>query len=314
MELKISFFLSYSAFYTLFCTSFSNLTNKIKGMVIAKTVKELETALAPARESGKGIGLVPTMGALHDGHASLVRRCVEENGTAVVSVFVNPTQFNDKNDLKNYPRTLQADCALLERLGADVVFAPSVEEAYPEPDTRTFSYPPIDTVMEGARRPGHFNGVCQIVSKLFGWVRPDRAYFGEKDFQQIAVVRAMVKDLNLPVELRPCPIVRESNGLALSSRNALLTPEERETAVNISKSLLESKDYAASHSVEETRQHVIDTLNATEGLEVEYYEIVDGNTLQPVSGWDESPCVVGCVTVYCGSRPVRLIDNIKYKE
>lgn len=275
---------------------------------------DLEATLSAARAEGKKIGLVPTMGALHAGHASLVKRSVSENDVTVVSVFVNPTQFNDKNDLKNYPRTLDADCELLQSLGADYVFAPSVEEVYPEPDTRHFSYPPIDTVMEGPRRPGHFNGVCQIVSKLFYMVQPDRAYFGEKDFQQIAVIRAMVKDLNLPIELRPCPIVREESGLALSSRNSLLTEAEKRTAVCISQALKTSVEYAKSHTVAETHDLVVGALNATNGLEVEYFEIVNGITLQPVTSWDEASYIVGCITVYCGSRPVRLIDNIKYKE
>lgn len=283
-------------------------------MIVFKTRKELELALDEARSAEKKIGLVPTMGALHEGHASLVKRSVEENDVTVVSVFVNPTQFNDKNDLKNYPRDLEADKALLESLGADFVFAPSVEEVYPEPDTRTFSYAPIDTVMEGARRPGHFNGVCQIVSKLFMWVRPERAYFGEKDFQQIAVVRAMMKDLQLPVELCPCPIVREESGLALSSRNALLSESERRTAVCISQALKTSVEFAKSHTVQETHDLVVGALNATRGLEVEYFEIVNGYTLQPVNAWEEAEYVVGCITVYCGARPVRLIDNIKYKQ
>lgn len=275
---------------------------------------DLEATLSAARAEGKKIGLVPTMGALHAGHASLVKRSVSENDVTVVSVFVNPTQFNDKNDLKNYPRTLDADCELLQSLGADYVFAPSVEEVYPEPDTRHFSYPPIDTVMEGPRRPGHFNGVCQIVSKLFYMVQPDRAYFGEKDFQQIAVIRAMVKDLNLPIELRPCPIVREESGLALSSRNSLLTESEKRTAVCISQALKTSVEYAKSHTVPETHDLVVGALNATKGLEVEYFEIVNGITLQPIASWDEASYIVGCITVYCGARPVRLIDNIKYKE
>ena len=275
---------------------------------------DLEATLSAARAEGKKIGLVPTMGALHAGHASLVKRSVSENDVTVVSVFVNPTQFNDKNDLKNYPRTLDADCELLQSLGADYVFAPSVEEVYPEPDTRQFSYPPIDTVMEGPRRPGHFNGVCQIVSKLFYMVQPDRAYFGEKDFQQIAVIRAMVKDLDLPIELRPCPIVREESGLALSSRNSLLTESEKRTAVCISQALKTSVEYAKSHTVAETHDLVVGALNATKGLEVEYFEIVNGITLQPVASWDEASYIVGCITVYCGARPVRLIDNIKYKE
>lgn len=282
-------------------------------MKVFNTQKELEAALDTARTEGKKIGLVPTMGALHAGHASLVKRAVAENDITVVSVFVNPTQFNDKNDLKNYPRTLDADCKLLESLGATYVFAPTVEEVYPEPDTRTFSYPPIDTVMEGPRRPGHFNGVCQIVSKLFYMVRPDHAYFGEKDFQQIAVIRAMVKDLQIPVEIRPCPIVREESGLALSSRNALLSESEKRIAVCISQALKTSAEFAKSHSVKETHDLVCGALNATNGLEVEYFEIVNGITLQPVTSWDEAEYIVGCITVYCGARPVRLIDNIKYK-
>ena len=282
-------------------------------MRVVTTVEALKQALADERQSGKTIGLVPTMGALHEGHASLVRRSVSENGCTVVSVFVNPTQFNDKNDLANYPRTLDADCALLERLGASLVFAPSVEEVYPEPDTRTFSYPPIDSVMEGPRRPGHFNGVCQIVSKLFLMVEPDRAYFGEKDFQQIAVIRAMVADLKLPLEIRPCPIVREASGLAMSSRNTLLTTEEKQTAVHISQTLMQSVDYSQTHSPAETEQWVVATLNAIDGLEVEYFQIVNDTTLQPVADWADTPGVVGCITVYCGRRPVRLIDNMRYR-
>lgn len=282
-------------------------------MIVFNTRKELEDALKQARTDGKIIGLVPTMGALHAGHASLVERSVNENDVTVVSIFVNPTQFNDKEDLKKYPRTLEADCEMLNTLNATYVFAPSVEDIYPEPDTRTFSYPPIDTVMEGPRRPGHFNGVCQIVSKLFYIVQPNHAYFGEKDFQQIAVIRAMVKDLKLPIEICPCPIVREDSGLALSSRNALLSENERRTAVCISQALKTSVEFAKTHSVKETHDLVVGALNATKGLEVEYFEIVDGTTLQPVESWEERDYIVGCITVYCGSQPVRLIDNIKYK-
>ena len=281
-------------------------------MLVFNHQSELVAALATARSAGRSIGLVPTMGALHEGHASLVRRSVAENDVTVVSVFVNPTQFNDPTDLKNYPRTLEADTRLLAQLGADFVYAPTVDDVYPEPDTRRFSYPPIDTVMEGARRPGHFNGVCQIVSKLFQIVDPTRAYFGEKDFQQIAVIRAMVRDLGFKLELCPCPIVREESGLALSSRNTLLSDSEKSTAVHISRTLARSVDYARTHTVAETHDHVVDTLNAIDGLEVEYYEIVDGETLQPVSAWNEASDVVGCITVYCGRRPVRLIDNIHY--
>ena len=282
-------------------------------MEIVKTIKALNEKLFSARNSGKSIGLVPTMGALHAGHASLIRRSVSENDITVVSDFVNPTQFNDPNDLLRYPRNIDADCQLVESIGADYIFYPSVEEMYPEADTRTFSYPPIDTVMEGPRRPGHFNGVCQIVSKLFYAVNPDRAYFGEKDFQQIAVIKAMVADLKIPVTICPCPIVREADGLALSSRNALLSADERNLAVNISKILFASKEFAHAHTVDETLAFVVDSINAHEGLEVEYYEIVDGDSLQKVSSWNDSESIVGCITVYCGQLPVRLIDNIRYK-
>ena len=282
-------------------------------MRVVHTIEELRRVLGQARAEGKKIGMVPTMGALHAGHASLVKRSVAENGLTVVSVFLNPTQFNDKKDLEKYPRTLEADCALLESVGADVVFAPSVEEMYPEPDTRKFSYPPVDTVTEGAHRPGHFNGVCQIVSKLFAAAEPDRAYFGEKDFQQIAVIRAMVKDLKMPVEIVPCPVVREESGLAMSSRNTLLTDGERAVAANINAVLVRSKNFATNHTLKETQRYVVDALNAIVGLEVQYFSIVDGTTLQDLGAWTDSDYIVGCITVFCGSQPVRLIDHVKYK-
>ena len=281
-------------------------------MKLVHTIQELRAELDIQRKAGKKIGFVPTMGALHEGHASLVRRAVAENEIVVVSVFVNPTQFNDKNDLLKYPRTLEADCELLEKEGATYVFAPSVEEVYPEPDTRQFSYAPLDTVMEGKYRPGHFNGVCQVVSKLFMMVEPDKAYFGEKDFQQLAIIREMVKQMNFPLEIVGCPIVREADGLALSSRNARLSEKERLQALSISKTLFQSKEYAATHTVEETQKFVEDGIAAAEGLELEYFELVDGTTLQKISTWDETNYAVGCITVYCGE--VRLIDNIKYKE
>lgn len=283
-------------------------------MKVFQKIAALQNELFVARKEGKRIGLVPTMGALHEGHASLVERSVKENDVTVVSVFVNPTQFNDKNDLKNYPRDLDADCRLLEAVGADYVLAPSVEEMYPRPDTRQFEYPPVSTVMEGAHRPGHFNGVCQVVSRLFYIVRPDRSYFGEKDWQQIAVIKAMVRALSLKVEIVECPIVREDDGLAKSSRNTLLAPDERAIAPNIYKALNGSIDYAKTHTVEETHEWVVKQINDVEGLEVEYFSIVDGNTLQDVASWDDSNYVVGCITVYCGKTPIRLIDHIKYKE
>ena len=281
-------------------------------MKVVTTIKDLQAQLASARNEGKSIGLVPTMGALHAGHASLVRRSVADNDVTVVSIFLNPTQFNDKNDLARYPRTLDKDCELLEACGAQLAFAPSVEEAYPEPDTRHFSYPPTDEVMEGARRPCHFNGVCQIVSKLFAWVEPTRAYFGEKDFQQIAVIRRMVEDLGFGLEIVPCPVVREADGLAMSSRNTLLAPEERAIAPLIYAALKASQEFAKSHSVTATIQYVVNRINAVDGLDVEYFSIVDADSLLDVYTWDTAPSVVGCITVYCGSKPIRLIDHIHY--
>ena len=281
-------------------------------MKVIHTIKDLQAELSVLKAQGKKVGLVPTMGALHAGHASLVKRSVNENEVTVVSVFVNPTQFNDKNDLVKYPRTLDADCKLLEACGATYAFAPSVEEMYPEPDTRQFSYAPLDTVMEGAFRPGHFNGVCQIVSKLFEAVKPHRAYFGEKDFQHLAIIREMVRQMQFDLEIVGCPIVREEDGLALSSRNARLSAEERENALKISQTLFKSRTFAATHTVGETLKFVEDAIAAVLGLRLEYFEIVDGNTLQKVDNWNQTSYVVGCITVFCGD--VRLIDNIKYKE
>lgn len=280
-------------------------------MQVIDSIAQLQETLRAERAKGKRIGLVPTMGALHEGHASLVRRSVQENDITVVSIFLNPTQFNDPKDLERYPRTLDSDCAVLEECGAQIAFAPSVKEIYPEPDTRHFSYPPTDTVMEGARRPGHFNGVCQIVSKLFMMTDPDRAYFGEKDYQQIAVIRRMVADLGFRVEIVPCPVIREASGLAMSSRNTLLTPDEKAIAPNIYRILSESK--SQNLGVADTEQWVIDQLNSIPGLEVEYYNIVNGDTLANVTAWDEADSIVGCITVYCGKTPIRLIDHIRYK-
>ena len=243
-------------------------------MKLIQTISELRAELDAFRKEGKTIGLVPTMGALHAGHASLVNRAVAENDVVVVSDFVNPTQFNDQNDLLKYPRTLEADCALLEKCGATLVFAPSVEEVYPEPDPRQFSYAPLDTVMEGKYRPGHFNGVCQIVSKLFLMVEPHRAYFGEKDFQQLAIIREMVRKYPFNIQIVGCPIVREEDGLALSSRNARLTAEQRKEALQISKALFASVDFSKSRVLLETKQFVEDCIRRAPGLELEYFEIV----------------------------------------
>jgi len=285
-------------------------------MKVFEKIVDLQNELFEVRKNGKTVGLVPTMGALHEGHASLIRRSVKDNDVTVVSVFLNPTQFNDKGDLERYPRDLKSDCKLVESCGAQYVFAPSVSEMYPTPDTRHFEFPPQTTVMEGAKRPGHFNGVCQVVSRLFYIVRPNRAYFGEKDWQQIAVVKRLVRYIGMEGKLQivECPIVREKDGLAMSSRNSLLTPEERAIAPNIYRVLKESLDFAKTHSVKETHDKVVADINAIDGLEVEYFEIVDGDTLVDVNDWNDSKYIVGCITVYCGKTPIRLIDHIKYKE
>ena len=282
-------------------------------MKVIQKIVELQNELFSYRKNNKTIGLVPTMGALHAGHASLVKQSVKENDVTVVSVFLNPTQFNDKGDLERYPRTLEADCQLLEACGADYVFAPTVEEIYPKPDNRQFEFSPQSTVMEGAKRPGHFNGVCQVVSRLFYIVRPDRAYFGEKDWQQIAVIKRLVDFIGMKdsITIVECPIVREQDGLAMSSRNTLLTADEWAIAPKIYEALRKSVDYSQSHSVAETQEKVVNEINAVDGLEVEYFDIVDGNTLLKVNTWEDY--VVGCITVYCGHTPIRLIDHIKYR-
>jgi pantoate--beta-alanine ligase len=279
-------------------------------MKIIHKINDLKNLLSIYVKEDKSIGFVPTMGALHDGHISLVRQCKNENEICVVSIFVNPTQFNDKNDLVKYPRTLEKDCELLENAGCDIVFAPTEEEMYPEPDTRVFALGRVAEVMEGKHRPGHFNGVAQIVSKLFEAVTPDNAYFGEKDFQQIAVIREMARQLGLKVNIIAVPIVREADGLALSSRNTRLTAEQRQIAPIIARTLKESRNFVPEKSVREVEKWVCDILNATPQLRVEYYEIVNGKTLEPIDNWSDSEERVGCITVFCGE--VRLIDNIKY--
>ena len=281
-------------------------------MEIIRTVSELKQCVAAQHAQSKTIGLVPTMGALHAGHISLMEQARKDNDIVVVSVFVNPTQFNNPEDLRTYPRTEEADCAKMEAANVDIAFIPSVEEVYPEPDTRVFDLGPVAEVMEGPMRPGHFNGVAQIVSKLFYMVEPDRAYFGEKDFQQIAVIRRMVEIEKFNIEIIDCPIKREEDGLAMSSRNVRLTSEQRAIAPNIARTLNASLNYALNHSLAETKQYVIDTINDFPQMEVEYYEIVNATTLQPISNWEDAPVAVGCITVYCGD--VRLIDNIKYSK
>ena len=279
-------------------------------MKVVHTIKDLQAELTALRAQGKKVGLVPTMGALHAGHASLVKRSVSENGVTVVSVFVNPTQFNDKNDLEKYPRTLEADCSLLEECGAALVFAPSVSEMYPEPDTRQFSYAPLDTVMEGAFRPGHFNGVCQIVSKLFDAVQPDRAYFGEKDFQQLAIIREMVRQLNYSLEIVGCPIVREEDGLAKSSRNTYLSCEERKAALCLSKAVKKGQELIRNGiTASEVLEPMCEIINSEPLARIDYVSMVDALSMQPVDSVNAD--VLVAMAVYIGKT--RLIDNFSYE-
>ena len=279
-------------------------------MNISKSIEDLQAFVEAERAKGLRIAFVPTMGALHAGHLSLVRRALSECDRCIVSVFVNPTQFNDPRDLETYPRTLEADSTLLASVGASALFAPEVSTIYPEEDTRTFDVGAVAEVMEGRYRPGHFNGVMQVVSRLFDIVRPDCAYFGEKDFQQIAVIRAMVRLIGSPVEIIACPIVREADGLALSSRNVRLSAEERREAPQIYHILSESRSWAKNMSPQQVIERVTEQINAVPHLRVEYFEIVDTDSLQPIASWSDSPAPHGCITVFCGE--VRLIDNIAY--
>ena len=281
-------------------------------MKVFDKIADVQKEIAQLRKQGKTIGLVPTMGALHEGHLSLVKRCVEENDVCIVDAFVNPTQFNNKTDYDKYPRTVDADAKLLESAGATIAWFPTESDIYPEPDTRVFNLGPLAEVMEGPARPGHFNGVAQVLTRLFDIVKPDRAYFGEKDFQQLAIVRELVKNYHIPVQIVGCPIVREADGLALSSRNMRLSADERQHALRISKTLFESVKKMGSMTVAVVQKWVCDEINSEPCLEVEYFEIADSLSLQPVSNWNDSDNIVGCITVYCGE--VRLIDNIQYKK
>jgi pantoate--beta-alanine ligase len=280
-------------------------------MQVVKHINDLQLILSELRKKGLSIGFVPTMGALHEGHLSLVEKAGQQTDFVVVSIFVNPTQFNDKADLLRYPRDLNKDLDLLAAGSCQLVFAPEPEEIYPEPDTRQFNFGLLEQVMEGKFRPGHFNGVAQVVSRLFDIVQPDRAFFGQKDFQQLAIINEMVRRLNLPVEIVACPIVREPDGLAMSSRNMLLDPEQRNAAGNISATLFEAQNKTGEFTVRELCDWVVQRINENDYLNTEYFEIVNSQTLLPVNSWND-PCIkVGCIAVHCGK--IRLIDNMKFE-
>ncbi|WP_372642487.1 pantoate--beta-alanine ligase [Ancylomarina sp.] len=277
-------------------------------MQIVKLITETRSIISKYKADGKRIGFVPTMGALHEGHLSLVEQSKKENDITVVSIFVNPTQFNNPNDLKTYPRILDQDLELLSRFQPDLIFIPEVEEVYPEADSRVFDFGDLEKVMEGKNRPGHFNGVAQVVSKLFDYISPNNAYFGKKDFQQVAVIKQMTRDLELDINIVPCPIIRELDGLAMSSRNRLLSEVERKNAVKISETLFKACNLVPDFSVSQLKDWVITEINNNAYLEVEYFEIVDDTSLKSIEKWEDSNNRIACITVQVGK--VRLIDNI----
>ena len=278
-------------------------------MLVVNTIEELKDVVFRIKSNGKSVGLVPTMGALHDGHLSLLKRAKKENEVVVCSIFVNPVQFNNPVDLEKYPRDVEGDLKLISPY-VDVVFTPTAEEVFPEPPKEVYDFGKLDKVMEGAFRPGHFNGVGIIVKRLLDWTIPDKAYFGEKDYQQLVIIKHLVKQYQLKTQIVPCPIVREASGLAMSSRNQRLSLEDRMKAANIYRILTESLELKEA-PVQEIKDFVINEINKIDGFKLDYFEIVDDMSLQPVEFKDLSTGIIGCIAVYVGE--VRLIDNIRYK-
>ena len=279
-------------------------------MKILKSAEILTEEVVNLKSQGKSIGFVPTMGALHQGHLSLIDYASRDNDIVVVSIFVNPTQFNDKGDYDRYPRILEKDIEKLKKVKCDFVFSPEENEMYPEEDNREFDFGKLDKVMEGEHRPGHFRGVALIVSKLFEIVKPHKAYFGEKDFQQVAVIKHITNQLGFNIEIVSCPIIRENDGLAMSSRNMLLSKYQRANVSLISKTLFEAREMPKKMTVSETKDWVIRTINENPYMDVEYFEIVDGSNLEPINDWGQDEEKVGCIAVHVGN--IRLIDNIRF--
>ena len=279
-------------------------------MKIIESKKALKEEVNKLKQLGKSIGFVPTMGALHKGHLSLIEASNKTCDITVSSIFINPTQFNDKEDYDKYPRMLDTDIKMLEASHCDIVFMPTREEMYPEPDKRTFNFGYLGEVMEGAHRPGHFNGVAQIVSKLFDAVPANKAFFGQKDFQQLAIIKEMVKQLNYEIEIVACPIVREKSGLAMSSRNQRLLESEKMAAANIFRILSWAKENYLNYSVVDLKGQVVKEFESVDVLDLEYFEIVDHLSLKNITTWTENTKFVACVAVFCGK--VRLIDNIVF--
>ncbi|MGM0498097.1 MAG: pantoate--beta-alanine ligase [Bacteroidota bacterium] len=283
----------------------------IDNMDVFQTKNELQDKIIRLKQKNYSIGFVPTMGALHEGHLSLVECCNKENDITVVSIFVNPAQFNDREDYEKYPRDVQKDIDWLEEFDCDIVFNPSESEMYPEPDNRTFDFGELDKILEGYYRPGHFNGVAKVVSKLFDYVRPHKAYFGEKDFQQLAIIRQLTEQENMDIDIIGCPIIREEDGLAMSSRNERLNSEERKNAAEISRVLFESREKKDEMTVEEIKNRVKNQLNKNVYINVEYFDIVDEKNFKTVQTWRETQNIRGVIAAWVGN--IRLIDNIKYE-
>jgi len=279
-------------------------------MLVSSLIIEIRKILSIFRQQGKSIGFIPTMGALHEGHLSLIDTSLRSNDISVISIFVNPTQFNDTNDYKKYPRDIEKDLELARLKGCDLAFVPEEQEIYPEKDQRVFDFGTLDKYMEGKYRPGHFNGVAQVVSRLFSVIEPDRAYFGEKDFQQLIIIKKLVEQLKMPVEIVSCPIIREPDGLAMSSRNQLLTPEQRKSASAISAVLQKAKDLARKIKIHELKKIVISEIDSDPNLKTEYFEVVLESDMIPLKNWPQKSPVIACIAVKAGQ--IRLIDNIKF--
>jgi pantoate--beta-alanine ligase len=277
-------------------------------MKISETIVETKANLQKIREKKISIGFVPTMGALHQGHLSLIKKAKQDNGFVACSIFVNPIQFNNKSDLQKYPRNIDLDIGMLKSVNCDFLFYPSETEMYPNPVTEVFDFGDLDKVMEGKYRPGHFNGVAVVVKKLFEIIKPDRAYFGQKDYQQLAIIQKVVRDEKLPVEIIPCLTIREKDGLAMSSRNQLLDKAAREKAPMIYEALKEVKNKAGHNTVNEVKEYIRQLFRKTQIAELEYFEIVDMYTLKPLKTWEESRNIIACIAVYFGK--IRLIDNM----
>lgn len=281
-------------------------------MEILKKISELKKIIHNCKEKKLSVGFVPTMGALHLGHLSLVEKAKSENKVVVVSIFVNPLQFNNQSDLIKYPRTIENDIKLLDSANCDIVFVPDNNEMYPEPENTIYNFGQLDKVMEGKFRPGHFNGVAVVVNKLFEIVTPDKAYFGEKDFQQLQIIKELVKQKCLPIDIVSCPIMRENDGLAMSSRNLRLSTKDREIAPVIFNILKKSKEFIEKKSPNEIVKWIEEQISNYYQLKLEYFEIVNAQTLLPIKTWDECDEIIGCIAVFLNE--IRLIDNIFYKN